>query len=439
MSYRNPKYTYISSQPAFDKLTDSVVGAAQTISSKIEKSAEEDKKKGEALAQAAQGVSSAYVRDYVGKNNVGNQNTQGAVTNFFKGKAKLVGDLVKATKGANRSCEIDGDCEEKEAELARLQNAPTEIKTMMETVLDQLDYESIDNFDASQNPDLILASNIMSGKPLFGSEQGYTYSLEEGEGGSYDLVFKGEEFEGGSYTINSAELQAITGPGGTPLLQNTQKASTQQSEVMKNTEIIQGANFDPTSGAYMGSGGFFNAASFAGVASDGVNMGYGTNTDSKGVVTYYAIIDEKKVNETIKPGVAQALESNFGIGEENSRINDGQVRTYWNKVISSKDWAKNALNSYDEDELRNVFGDQKSTVEQLKTRWGDVLTTWTTRKDLSDDQIAVFKELYLKQQAQNITQAMQSHPSNTVSKLDISNFGINNDKAQDEAIDNLES
>jgi hypothetical protein len=83
MSYRNPKYTYVSSQPAFDKLTDSIVGAAQTISAKKEKALEDDKKKGEALAQAGQGASSAYIRDYIGKNNVGNQNTQGAVTNFF--------------------------------------------------------------------------------------------------------------------------------------------------------------------------------------------------------------------------------------------------------------------------------------------------------------------------------------------------------------------
>ena len=436
MSYRNPKYTYISSQPAFDKLTDSIVGAAQTISAKKEKALEDDKKKGEALAQAGQGASSAYIRDYIGKNNVGNQNTQGAVTNFFKGKGKLVADLTMATSGANRSCEVDGDCEEKEAELARLQNAPATIQNMMETVLDQLDYESIDNFDASQNPDLVLASNIMSGKPLFGEAQGYSYSLEEGEGGTYDLVFKGEEFEGGEKRINSAELQTVTGPGQTALLQGTQKASTQQFEVMKNTEIIQGANYDPKTGAYL-NGGSFNAADF--IKNPPSKEDYKTSTDLKGNVTTRGVFDENIVKERIKTGVAQTLEANFGIGEENSRINDGQVRTYWNKVISSKDWAKNALNSYDEDELRNVFGDKTSTVEQLKTRWGDVLTTWTTRKDLSKDQIAVFKELYLKQQAQNITQAMQSHPSNTVSKLDISNFGINNDKAQDEAIDNLES
>ena len=436
MSYTNPKYTYVSSQPAFDKLTNSVVGAAQTVSAKIEKAADEDKKRGEALTKAGQGASSAYVRDYIGKNDVGNKNTQGAVTNFFKGKGKEVAALTMATTGVNRSCETTGDCEEQEARLATLQNAPAAIQNMMETVLDQLDWEAIDNFDESQNPDIVLASNIMSGQVLFGEEQGYSYDLEEAEGGSYDLVFKGEEFEGGEYRINSAQLQAITGPGGTPLLQETQKASTQQFEVMKNTEIIQGANYDPKSGAFI-SGGNFNAADFAKKGPDG-NMLFNTYTDSKGKETMIPVTDESIVKKRIKEGVSQALESNFGIGDENSRINDGQVRTYWNKVLSSKDWANDAINTYDEDELRNVFGDQKSTVEELKTRWGDVFTNWSTREDLTEDQITVFKELYLKQQAMNITSAMQNHDSNTVTSIDISNFGQNNDDLQQRAIDDLD-
>ena len=443
MSYTNPKYTYVSSQPAFDKLTNSVVGAAQTVSAKIEKAAEEDKKRGEALTKAGQGASSAYVRDYIGRNDVGNQNTQGAVTNFFKGKGKLVADLTMATTGVDRSCEVDGNCEEQEAQLARLQTAPVAIQNMMETVLDQLDWESIDNFDESQNPDIVLASNIMSGQVLFGKEQGYSYGLEDAEGGSYDLVFKGEEFEGGEYRINSAQLQAITGPGGTPLLQGTQKASTQQFEVMKNTEIIQGANYDPKSGAFI-NGGNFDAASF--VSKNPTKKDYITTTDAKGNVTTRAVIQESIVKERIEDGVAQALESNFGIGDENSRINDGQVRTYWNKVMSSKDWANNAINTYDEDELRNVFGTKDKNgvlipatgdVELLKTRWGDVFTNWSTREDLTEDQITVFKELYLKQQAMNITNAMQNHASNTVTSIDISNYGANNSKIQDDAIDEI--
>ena len=67
-----------------------------------------------------------------------------------------------------------------------------------------------------------------------------------------------------------------------------------------------------------------------------------------------------------------------------------------------------------------------------------MFSNWSTKKDLTEDQINVFKELYLKQQAQNITQVMQNHTSNTVTGIDISNYGANNSKLQDEIIEDLD-
>ena len=87
--------------------------------------------------------------------------------------------------------------------------------------------------------------------------------------------------------------------------------------------------------------------------------------------------------------------------------------------------------------MRDIFGDDKSSVEQLKTRWGDVMSNWTTKDNLTEDQIIVFKELYLKQQAMGITKAMQNHASNTVTELDMSNYGVNNSEIQDGAIDEI--
>ena len=435
MSYRNPKQTYVSSQPAFNNLTNTIVGAAQSVADKKSKFLEDEKIKGEKLAMAGQGATSKYIRDSIGSNDVGDQNQRGAVAEYFKGKGKIVAELKMATTGANRQCEIDGNCEELEGRLANLQNGPKVVKTFMENVLDQLDWKGIQNFDASQNPDLIACANIISGSSGFNKDQGYSYKIEDSGDGSYDLIFKGEAFEGGEKRINSAQLENITREGGS-LFETTQKPSTQQNDVMQNTEIIMNANYDEKTGAFQ-NGGNFNAADYA--TNENGNLGFYTTTDSKGKETMHAIIDQSEVRETIKSGVAQALEANFGIGEENSRMDDGQVRTYWNKVLSTKGWAKDALNSYDEQQLRDVFGDDKSSVEQLKTRWGDVFTNWSTKDDLSEDQIKVFKELYLKQQAMSITKAMQNHPSNTVTGIDISNFGRNNDVAQDEAIDGLET
>tara|TARA_R110000850_G_scaffold149990_1_gene272485 strand:- start:19 stop:1305 length:1287 start_codon:yes stop_codon:yes gene_type:complete len=418
MSYRNPKQTYVSSQPAFNNLTNTIVGAAQSVADKKSKFLEDEKIKGEKLAMAGQGASSKYIRDSIGSNDVGDQNQRGAVAEYFKGKGKQVAELKMATTGVNRKCEVDGNCEELEGRLANLQNGPVVIKGFMENILDQLDYKDIKNFDASQNPDLIAAANIMSGSTGFNEDQGYSYKIEDSGDGSYDLIFKGEAFEGGEKRINSAQLENITREGGS-LFETTQNPSDQQNDVMQNTEIIQGANYDPKTGAFL-NGGNFEASDF--IKNPPSEEDLKTTTDLKGNKTTRGVFDENIVKERIKGGVAQALESNFGLGESNNKPNDGQIRTYWNKVLSNKDWAKNALNSYDEQQLRDVFGDDESSVEQLKTRWGDVFTNWTTKDDLSEDQIIVFKEMYLKQQAMSITKAMENHPSNVITGIDISSL-----------------
>ena len=43
MSYTSPKYTYISSQPAFDRLQQDITGAAKTIADKKAVAAKEKK------------------------------------------------------------------------------------------------------------------------------------------------------------------------------------------------------------------------------------------------------------------------------------------------------------------------------------------------------------------------------------------------------------
>tara|TARA_R110000796_G_scaffold114534_1_gene226227 strand:- start:6451 stop:7740 length:1290 start_codon:yes stop_codon:yes gene_type:complete len=424
MSYRNPKNTYVSSQPAFNNLTNTIVGAAQSVADKKSKFLEDEKIKGEKLAMAGQGASSKYIRDSIGSNDVGDQNQRGAVAAYFKGKGKQVAELKMATTGVNRKCEVDGNCEELEGRLANLQNGPVVIKGFMENILDQLDYKDIKNFDASQNPDLIAAANIMSGSTGFNEDQGYSYKIEDAGDGSYNLIFKGEAFEGGEKTINSAQLENITREGGS-LFETTQNASDQQNDVMQNTEIIKNASYDEKSGAFLG-GGSFEAADFVKIPP--TKDDYISSQDPKtGIITTRGVFDENIVKKRIKGGVAQALESNFGLGESNNKPNDGQIRTYWNKVLSNKDWAKNSINSYDEQELRDVFGDDESSVEQLKTRWGDVFTNWTTKDNLSKDQIIVFKEMYLKQQAIGVTKALQNHPSNIIDGIDVTSLESGDD------------
>ena len=443
MSYTSPKYTYVSQQPAFDKLQRDVVGAAQTVAAKRAKAEAEKKKeleaeklKGELLTSKGGEASAKHVRDTLGASpDDFTDYGRGVVENYFKGKGKLVGDLTMKTSGPNAQCKTDGNCEELQLELAKLQEQPAKIKGMLETLLDQLDWKSIQNFDSSQNPELIAVSNVMSGIGEFAKEP-YGYEMVDGKDGkSIDLVFTGPEdvFPGGKYTINSKQLEAATGPGGAPLFQTTQSPGVNQGNVMQNTEILQGATFDEK-GNYVEGGTFiaenyikFNVDEFGNKIPSAEN--YIETTDKKGGSITRAVINESMVREDIKLGVAQTLQENFGIGSDQG-IDDGQIRTYFNKVLMGKSWAKNLAKQYDEDQLREVFGTKKDdgtfipatgTVEELKTRWGKVFNNWSTKEDLTDDQLKVFEELFLKQQTQSITQAMQYHPSNIV-QIDITNL-----------------
>jgi|MDSW01.1.fsa_nt_gb hypothetical protein len=436
MSYRNPKYTYVSQQPAFSQMQQDITGAAKTIADKKAKALEAEKKKGELISKLSSTASAKHVRDTLGASpDDFTDYGRGVVENYFKGSGKKVGELTIATQGPNAKCKVDGNCEELQLELAKLQEKPKQVKSMLETLVSELDWQSIENFDESQNPELMAVSSIMQGIGEFAKEP-YGYEMRDGAGGSIDIVFKGPEsmFPGddnnnpGEYIINSKELEAATGPGGASLFNNTQSASVNQGNVMKNTEIIQGATYDDN-GNYTGGGQITNIENY---------IKFGTNTDGKRVPTsssyikysdgkggfYYAgVIDKDLVKEDIKLGVSQTLNENFGFGSQGG-ILDGQVRTYWNKVLMSKSWAKNLAKNYDETKLREVFGDQNSSVEELQTRWGDVFTNWSTKEDLTEDQLAVFKELYLEQQAQSYTMAIQNHPTNRVN-IDVTNLADN--------------
>lgn len=431
MSYTSPKYTYVSNQPAFDQLRQDAVDATKTLAATKEaaraeerKKLEEEKKKGELLTSKAGDASTAYVRSTLSASPDNFTDFgRGVVQNYFKGKGARVGELVMATSGPNRKCAIDGNCEELELELARLQEEPQKVLGMLTTLSDQLDWKSIDNFDASQNPELVAVSSILQGIDSFGREP-YGYEMVEGPKGSIDFVFKGptDVFPGddnnkpGEYKINSEQLAAATGPGGATLFHVTPKPSAQEADVLQNTEIIAGGTYDDN-GVYQAGTGTFVADEYLADVEDGDfdPENYVTYIDANGTQRIGAKIDESKVRKKIKQGVAQTLETNFGIGTSgNPGIQDGEIRTYWNKVLSTKGFAQSAAENYDEAQLREVFNDQESSVEELKTRFGNVFTNWSTKEDLTEDQLAVFKELYLKQQTLALTMQLQNHPGNRV-------------------------
>ena len=120
MSYTSPKYTYVSQQPAFDKLQKDIVGAAADIAKKKQDHIDAERKKGEEIDALGRSASQSYIIDKAGYNDVGNQVTKGAVGELFAGTGKRVGEITRLTSGANPQCKIDGNCNELYEELAAL-------------------------------------------------------------------------------------------------------------------------------------------------------------------------------------------------------------------------------------------------------------------------------------------------------------------------------
>ena len=118
MSYTSPKYTYVSQQPAFDKLQKDIVGAAADIAKKKQDHIDAERKKGEEIDALGRSASQSYIIDKAGYNDVGNQVTKGAVGELFAGTGKRVGEITRLTSGANPQCKIDGNCNELYEELA---------------------------------------------------------------------------------------------------------------------------------------------------------------------------------------------------------------------------------------------------------------------------------------------------------------------------------
>tara|TARA_R110000765_G_scaffold372992_1_gene463464 strand:+ start:890 stop:2233 length:1344 start_codon:yes stop_codon:yes gene_type:complete len=443
MSYTNPKYTYISQQPAFDKLQKDITGAADTIAKKKaaevkrqEDLLEKEKLKGEKLATATDGATQTYINSTIdaAKDGGGGPQVQGVVTNFFKGKSKGIAQLIMDTTGADAKCKTDGDCEAKYAELKRLQDGPTDVKALIENTLDLLDWKDIENFDSSQNVNALLASNIIGGVTKYGSSDGYSYDLVEAENGKgYDLVFKsttGEKFvdedgnETDTYSLNSERLADFV-KNDESLFNLTPNELDQETSALQASNIITGATFED--GRMIAGTGDFNPQDFVLLDKNGnlSSESIKSSTTSKGVTTYQLNFDDKLIRDRAQKGIDLGLEMFVGNPAQGIQIKDGKMRTYWNKVLSVK-----SNNAFDEELARNVWGDEVD-VKELKTKWGKVFNNWSTRDPLTAEQIEIFKEMYTRQQVQAIKTTMENHVQNSTRSFKDEFKGTDFDPAKD--------
>ena len=370
MSYTSPKYTYISSQPAFDRLQQDVTGAAKTIADKKalaakEKKAEDERQRkiNESRLALGRGATQKYLNSVV-QNSTGGEFEKGAISEYFKGTGKRVGELTMATQGSNPQCEIDGNCDELMEELSRLQALPGQVKTLTENMLDQLDYSDIKNIDPNQPGNYFLAANILKGATGSDPASGYSYSLKTNEKGGTDWVFSFDEakaresfkdaeppmseeeineqieamkFDGGAteFAINSEGLESASRNGGS-LFVDTPVISSEINEVLADTQLFQGIKFDDNGNLVPGTGDF---------DIERFTKGYRAYTDydkdGGEIQMYEAVVDKDKIandaafNTQIKRKIEEYLKPE----------NSGQMTALWNMTLSghSYDWDENEI------------------------------------------------------------------------------------------------
>ena len=386
MSYTSPKYTYISSQPAFDRLQQDVTGAAKTIADKKalaakEKKAEDERQRkiNESRLALGRGATQKYLNSVV-QNSTGGEFEKGAISEYFKGTGKRVGELTMATQGSNPQCEIDKNCDELMEELSRLQALPGQVKTLTENMLDQLDYSDIKNIDPNQPGNYFLAANILKGATGSDPASGYSYSLKTNEKGGTDWVFSFDEakaresfkdaqppmseeeineqieamkFDGGAteFAINSEGLESASRNGGS-LFVDTPVISSEINEVLADTQLFQGIKFDDNGNLVPGTGDF---------DIERFTKGYRAYTDydkdGGEIQMYEAVVDKDKIandaafNTQIKRKIEEYLKPE----------NSGQMTALWNMTLSghSYDW--------DENEIAEEMGFE--TPEDMRAAW----------------------------------------------------------------------
>lgn len=407
MSYRNPKNTYVSSQPAFERMQQQFTQAAATIGSKIEA----ERKRGEELAAKGREGSQAYITQAAEYNSVGNQATQGAVGNLFKDSGKRVGEIIRMTQGANPQCKKDGNCEVLQEELAQLQKGPGLVKDFIENLSDQLDYESIKNFDAGQNASGVLASNILAGKSGFNEANGYSYSLQKSEGGSYDIVFKSdkEEFynpETGEYskelTLNSAAF-ADMAHNKKSYFASTPTVPGQISSILGDAGGAGIYKYDKDGNR----SGTYDVSKFLEDPRLATSYEISPSNKEGTADTYYGVVslDKLKGDNRIMGAIASQLE--LFTGDVNSDIageDDGEARSFYNMVLRNQ----TDLNSFDvnlmkstltdvgtdltdlgDDEVRKLFNETMEVFDE-----NGKTAQWDPHKNLTPKQKRLFNALY---------------------------------------------
>ena len=386
MSYTSPRYTYISKQSAFDQLRQDATQAGKTIADKqatadkLKRAEDERKRKiNESRLALGRGATQKYLNTVI-QNSTGNEFEKGAISEYFKGTGKKVGELTMRTQGPSPVCQDEGTCDADMEELAKLLQLPAQVKTLTENMLDQLDYTDIKNIDPNQPGNYFLAANILKGATGTDPASGYSYSLRTNDKGGTDWVFTFDEakaresfkdaqppmteeeineqieamkFDGGAteFAINSEGLESQTRNGGS-LFIDTPEITSDINEVYADTQLFGGIKFDDK-GNLVPNSGDFDMSRFL----KGVKPYYVYDDDGKKILSYEGVVDKDKIANDAAFNIQIKRKLEEYLKPENS----GEMTALWNMTLSghSYDW--------DENEIAKEMGFE--TPEDMRAAW----------------------------------------------------------------------
>ncbi len=406
MSYRNPKYIDTSVQGSFDKLQNTINANVATMAKNQKEQKEKDEAEKNRQILAGTNQSQATITKNANYNTVGNQVTTGKVGNYFSGyparAAELATELAKTPKPENYA--------ELQAELTSLNKAPETMKAMLENASSFLNIKDMSDFDPNQNQGAILAAQVLNNKAGYTEENGFSYDFRQGKGGSIEMVFSGQGYipptvEGEEpnpdnlvsfkepYVLNSAGMQQMQ-DNDQDLLVSTPKMSNQVSSAIKETSVIDGAEFDEN-GGFLG-GGMLNEN----ILGDEETSMVFTAPDNTKYSQMVRNVDREKVEIGLDLAIQEQIESfiNPDYG------NDGQARSVWNMRIAKVADAT----VFNEETAALAFPELAEDKEALKAAWKKGSGAWNYSDLLSEEQIKVFKVMYKKTVVDDIMKKLNS-------------------------------
>ena len=406
MSYRNPKYIDTSVQGSFDKLQNTINANVATMAKNQKEQKEKDEAEQNRQILAGTNQSQATITKNANYNTVGNQVTTGKVGNYFSSyparAAELATELSKTPRPENYA--------ELQAELTSLNKAPETMKAMLENASSFLNIKDMSDFDPNQNQGAILATQVFNNKAGYTEKNGFSYDFRQGEGGSIEMVFSGQGYipptvEGEEpnpdnlvsfkepYVLNSAGMQQMQ-DNDQDLLVSTPKMSNQVNSAIKETNVIDGAEFDKN-GGFLG-GGMLNEN----ILGDEIKRYTFTTPNGEKYTQDVKNIDRKKVEVGLDLAIQEQIQSfiNPDYG------NDGQARSVWNMRIAKVAGAT----VFNEETAALAFPELAEDKEALKAAWKKGSGAWNYSDELSKQQIKVFKVMYKKTVVDDVMKKLNS-------------------------------